>query len=81
VICTLPPVHDTVTVPLLADVDGFDATLMANVAVSLPDEAPENVIQLAFDVAAHVQFPEVLVIVTLDVPPDDGDDCEVDETV
>jgi hypothetical protein len=80
-ISALPPLHDRVTVPPLVDVEALDATTIVSVPVSLPDDGLENVIQLAFDEAAHVQLPDVLVIVTVNVPPADVGDCDVEETV
>jgi hypothetical protein len=80
-ICAVPPFHETVTVPPRAEVVAFEATVIVRVAVSLPDDAPEKVTQLAFDDAAQVQLPDVLVSVTLKFPPADVGDCDVDESV
>src|SRR5262249_48749377 len=63
----------------LAAVVVFGATATLSGAVSLPDEAPGNVTQLALDDAAHVQLPAVLVIVTANVPPAAAGDCDVDD--
>ena len=49
--------------------------------MSLPDDALTNVSQLAFDDAAHVQLPDVFVMVTLKLPPDEEGDCDVDDSV
>jgi hypothetical protein len=58
----------------------FGATAIVRVAESVPEELPEKVTQLAFDVAAHVQLaPEVLVNVTLKLPPDAAGACDVDD--
>jgi hypothetical protein len=80
-IWAFPPLHDTATIPPLDDVEALGVAMIVSVAVSLADEAPENVIQSAFDEAAHVQVPDVLVIVTLNVPPADVGDNDVAETV
>jgi hypothetical protein len=80
-ICALPPFHVTLIAAARAVVVEFGATATDRVAVSLPEALLENVTQLAFDDAAHVQLPEIRVIVTLNAPPDAAGDWDVDETV
>jgi hypothetical protein len=80
-ICTLPPFQVTVTVPLRAAVDAFDATTSVSVPLSLPEAAPVKVTQLAFDVALQVQLPDTFVTVISNVPPPAAGDWDVDDTV
>jgi hypothetical protein len=80
-ICAVPPFQVIVIAAARAAVAVLGATATLSVALSLPDEGPENVTQLAFDCAAHVQLPAVLVIATLNVPPAAAGACDVDDGV
>jgi hypothetical protein len=62
-------------VPVLDAVPGFGAATYVRVPVSVPVEAPLNVIQLASDEAVHVQLPEAFVTVTAKEPPPAGAAC------
>ena len=63
--CTVPPVHDTVTLPVRVSVAALAATVMVSVALSEPDVA-DSVIQLESDDAVQAQEPWVRVSVTVD---------------
>ena len=62
-------------VPVLDAVPGLGAATYVRVPVSVPVEAPLNVIQLASDEAVHVQLPEAFVTVTAKEPPPAGAAC------